>query len=281
MHLTMVMLAMGLALGVHGGWRPRAGSWSDRWHWALGSFLFPPVLLLTTACAILWMGPHGAMVGRWGGWLSYGLSWLLMGWGAIAGLIQLITAWQSWRQVRTYEAIALGGHQGRLLETHLPFSAQIGFWRSELVISQGLLDMLDPEHLEAVLTHEAGHAHYRDTFWFFWLGWLRRLTAWLPRTEALWQELLALRELRADHWAAQQVDRLALAESLLAVVSAPLHYSEDLCAAFSCSAPPNRLQERIEALLFNTEERQQTSLWQVSLWLGCALLPLMTVPFHH
>jgi Zn-dependent protease with chaperone function len=45
------------------------------------------------------------------------------------------------------------------------------------------------------LAHEQAHAHYRDTFWFFWLN---VLTSWLPHTEALWQEILFLREIRAD-----------------------------------------------------------------------------------
>ena len=56
-------------------------------------------------------------------------------------------------------------------------------------------------------------------FGFFWWGWLRRLTEWLPHSKELWQELLLLRELRADQWAAQQVDPLVLAESLLLMVN--------------------------------------------------------------
>jgi hypothetical protein len=55
--------------------------------------------------------------------------------------------------------------------------------------------------------------------------------------------------MRADRWAAQQVDPLLLAESLLVVVSTlPLH-SDNCCAAFSCAAPRHRLEERIDALL--------------------------------
>jgi Zn-dependent protease with chaperone function len=141
------------------------------------------------------------------------------------------------------------------------------------------LQTLKPEHLEAVLTHEQAHHYYRDTFWFFWLGWLRRITSWLPNTESLWQELLILRELRADRWAAGRVDALLLAESLLMVVSTPMMGAENFCAAFSRAAPYNRLQERIEALLEQPESPTQSNLWTWC-WVLLALLPLIAVPFH-
>jgi Zn-dependent protease with chaperone function len=93
------------------------------------------------------------------------------------------------------------GEHSRVLDNPIPFSALIGFWQPELIVSQGLLNTLDQDHLEAVFKHEQGHYYYRDTFWFFWLGWVRSISAWLPNTEALWQELLLLREMRADRWA--------------------------------------------------------------------------------
>ena len=139
------------------------------------------------------------------------------------------------------------GTLGRVVETAAVFSAQVGLWRSELVVSQGLLEHLNAEHLEAVLAHESGHAHYRDTFWFFWLGGLRRLTGWLPQSETLWQELLLLREVRADEWAARRVDSLVLAESLMSVITAPLLSTEAICASFSCAAPRSRLAQRVDA----------------------------------
>lgn len=125
----------------------------------------------------------------------------------------------------------------RSLHTPALFAAQIGFWRPHLVLSQGLFDTLTLTQLEAVITHELAHVHYCDTFWFFWLGCVRRVTGWLPYTETIWQELLLLRELRADSWAAQRVEPepLVLVESLLEVVKAPLTNLALHCAAFgSC-----------------------------------------------
>jgi Zn-dependent protease with chaperone function len=104
------------------------------------------------------------------------------------------------------------------LNLEIPFAAQVGVWKPQLVVCRGLLEQLDEEHLRAVLAHEEAHRHYGDTLWMFAVGWLRHLSGWLPNTEVLWQELLTLRELRADRWAAQRVDPLVLGEALVQVV---------------------------------------------------------------
>lgn len=277
MHLFMILAALGLAWCLRSGWSYPLGNWSKGWQRALGLFLFPPLLLMMTAIAVLCMGPKGEMGGLQTGWFSYLLA---LGFLGFAGVLVLKLASEGWvcvQQTRTYPQIELGGKPVRLLNATVLFSGQIGFWEPELVVSQGLLQTIDSAHSEAVLAHEQGHYYYRDTFWFFWLGWMRSLTAWLPNTEALWQELLLLRELRADQWAAQQVDPLLLAESLLLVVSVP-PVSENFCAAFSSVAPQNRLAERIEALLA-PEEPPLASIWSWN-WLLLAFLPLVTVPFH-
>lgn len=279
MHLFMVILVLGCAWGLRCCWFPKAETWSDRWQSALVNFLLPPVLLLTTAVALLCMGPQGQMVQWWEGWGSYVgaigflLSALLLG-GKLA-----LEAGRSLCRVRQYASIQVHGRVGRLIESPIPFIAQVGFWQPELVISQGLLESLDRSHLDAVLVHEQAHYDYRDTFWFFWLGWLRRLTAWLPNTELLWQELLMLRELRADQRAAQQVDGLLLAEALLTVVSAPLTGTESIYAGFGAAVERDRLSERIEALLAppTLERPAEIRYW---LWLLAGILPLLVIPLH-
>ena len=184
------------------------------------------------------------------------------------------------KKTSTYCRRNIRGILVRILDTNALFTAQIGFWHPELVVSEGLLQTLDSAHLEAVFAHEEAHYYYRDTFWFFWLGWVRSCTAWLPNTEALWQELLVLRELRADARAAQQVDPLLLAESLLLVVSVLPAPCESFCAALSAVAPRSRLEERIEALLAQPEEQSSINRW-FWLWLLLAFLPLLSVPFHN
>lgn len=280
MHLTILLAALGFSWLVRLQPIETDGNWQKRWRRSLALFLFSPVLLLATAIALLCMGPYGQMVRWWEGWLSYSLaiSFLVI---AVTLLLRLaVEGWRSLRQVQTYPQFALSDTPTRLLATPIPFIARIGFWQSELLVSQGLIDTFDADHLEAVLTHEQAHHHYRDTFWFFWLGWLRRLTCWLPQTKTLWQELLLLREHRADCWASQRVDTLLLAESLLQMVSAPELYSETICAAFSSATPQTRLEERIEVLLSSPEAPQQTQSW-IWVWLVLGLLPLLIVPFHY
>ncbi|NEP02817.1 MAG: M56 family metallopeptidase [Symploca sp. SIO2E9] len=249
MHLLMIVAGLGLAYVLRSSYSQQDGNWTQRWQRSLLMFLFPPLLLMMTAVAVLCMGPQGQMVGFYSGWLTY---YLVLGCLAVAifvGIKLAIEAWQSIEQIRTYPQLEFEGSKVRLLDHSIPFSAMIGFWQPELVVSKGLLQKLQPEHLQAVLSHEQAHHHYRDTFWFFWLGWVYRCSAWLPKTASLWEELLLLREIRADGWAAQKVDSLIIAESLLIVVNQSMIVSETVCAAFSRAVPRNRLQQRIDALL--------------------------------
>lgn len=278
MHLIMILAASGWAWWHRSRILPQ-GSWSQRWQRSISLFLLPPLLLTMTSLAVLYMGPEDAMFWQWQGRFSYLLASGFCGFAVVSGLKLASQSWRSLQQVRTCPRLNFIGNS-RVLNNPIPFSALIGFWQPELLVSQGLLDTLDSAHLDAVFKHEQGHYYYRDTFWFFWLGWVRSYTAWLPHTEALWQELLLLREIRADRWAAQQVDPLLLAESLLVVVGTlPVHL-DNCYAAFSCAAPRSRLQERIEALLADSELISQPSLWSWT-WLLLAFLPLASVPFHN
>jgi Zn-dependent protease with chaperone function len=279
MHLFTISAAVSLAWLLRLG-NLSSGNYDRRWQHALLQFLLSPILLMATAVAIVCMGPHGQMVWRWEGWLCYLLALGFLGFTGIMGWQLTAEVRRSLRQVRTYPRQEVFGTSSRLLETPLVFSAQIGLWQPELIVSQGLLDTLDGEHLQAVLAHENAHLYYRDTFWFFGLGWLRRCSPWLPNTEALWQELLLLREIRADRQAAQYVDPLLLAESLLFVARAPLQHSESFCAAFSCAAPRSRIEERIDALLVDSLIPPKTNVWALA-WLFVAFVPLFVIPFHY
>lgn len=276
-HLLMVLTGLGTAWWLRQGWQMASGHWVDRWQRALVCFLLPPLLLILTAIAVVCMGPHGRMVLLWEGWVCYGLAIGFLVLAAGAGV------WLTWqgirtlRSVRCHRVIQLQGRSAHLLDSPTLYSAQVGFWHPVLLVSQGLLDQLDQNHLEAVLVHEDAHADFHDTFWFFCLGWIRRCTHWLPQTEAIWQELLILRELRADHRAAQQIDPLTLAEALLQVVSAPILQS-DISAAFN-PVVRDRLTERIDALLADPEPMEMGNpSW---LWLLASLTPLLVIPFHH
>ena len=116
-----------------------------------------------------------------------------------------------------------------------------------------------------------------------WLGWLRQISFWLPKTNCLWQDLLLLREIRADQKAAEKVDPLVLAESLLMVAqevnkivtAKPLGVVE---AAFHEISLDNRIEERINALFDEPDYSRFDKVdWY---YMMITLLPLISIPFH-
>lgn len=292
MHLLMIVLALVTTACLRLGMGQATGNLSQKWQHTLFYFFFPPLLLLMTALAVLCMGFDGGMLGIQANWFSYGVAASFVSIAGVCGIQKACQGWLTCRRLSTYPQQVVGGQWARILPLELPYSALVGFWKPELVVSQGVLKVLDADHLEAVLAHEQAHNHYRDTFAFFWLGWLRSFTGWLPQTEQLWQDLLWLRELRADQKAAQQVDALLLAEALLVFAKAKVE-SPDCWVAFSCALggegnPRGEVQQRdrvtarIEALLDPDPEFSPVSSPQWS-WSGflLALLPWATVPLHY
>lgn len=263
-------------------------NWSQHWQHTLGLFLFPPLLLLVMSFAVLQMGKEGQMLGLPVGEIGFSCALSFLGLAVGCLLWQSVQAWRSIQKLRQQPVIEVQNAKGYLLETNLPFAARVGLWHPHLVISRGLLRHLSAQHVAAVLTHEEAHAYYRDTFWFFWLGWLRQLTVWLPNTESLWQDLLLLREMRADRWAAERIDGLLIAEALLQMTQFPYMSLENSCAAMG-GAPLIRLEERIEALLTFPEEQTSgfdsphatTPVQSLPWWLLLTLMPLTTVVLHH
>jgi Zn-dependent protease with chaperone function len=291
MHLTILLVTLAIVCGLRSLWKINLDApWIDRWQQTLGLFLLPSLLLFTSAIAIIWMGPFGKMVWMVEGWLTYDLAIVAIGSSLFYLLSLVVNSYFTLHTVRNHPVSTLSDFPVRIVDAIAPYSAQIGFWQPELIVTQGLLDLLDSAHLQAVLAHESAHYHYRDTFWFFWLGWVRRVTFWLPQTEAMWQELLSLRELRADRWASQQTDPLLVAEALVTVVQSAATYPEPFGVAFNNIAPVDRLTQRIEALMTiestNADDRQNITLrssidrW-FYLYLLLTLLPLAIVPFHH
>ena len=278
MHLLMILIAIFCAWNIRKSHKRVEDSWDERWRKTLFLFLFPPLLILMTIFALLCMGPEGKMGGVQTGWLGYVLALHALVFFVYLCLKLGWLGWKSVKSARNCPVINLAGKQARLLDAGTLFAGQIGFWEPELVVSEGLIQTLSEDQLDTVLAHEEGHYHYRDTFWFFWLGWVRTCTAWLPNTEALWEELLVLRELRADNHAVSRVDPLLLAESLLLVVSSqPI--STNICCAALNSAGVDKLEQRIEALL---NPPQNYSQFKQNSWNSfiLAFLPLISILFH-
>jgi len=280
MHLMIILFALGCAVGLRLLPVANGGNWHQRWQKSLFLLVCPPLVLFMTALAVLSMGTTGEMLGLEASWFSYSLALGFVTWGILIAVQLIAQLWQSQCKIERLSQQMVLGKTARILEDDFPYSAQVGFWKPELVVSRGLLESLDEIHLEAVIAHEQAHLNYRDTFWFGVLSWLKTLTVWLPHTEELWQELLLLREIRADRYATQEVDPLILAESLLYFAKAPFYSSNYSNFSFSCSILSSRLAERIDAILAEDSEPLTLGWWMWML-LFCICLPWITVPFHY
>ncbi|WP_017300156.1 M56 family metallopeptidase [Nodosilinea nodulosa] len=300
MHSSLIVLTILFAVAWRWQWRCPQGrstpmSWQARWESALSTFCLPPLLLLLTAGAVLFMGHHGTMMG-WsvsptGCWASLGCLTFFMG----VLVYSLGQAAATGLRLRQYPTITLAqGRQARCLPIDLPCAAQVGLWRSSLLVSQGWLEQLTASEQQAMLAHEQAHADCHDPFWFFWLGTVRRFAIWLPGTHMLWEELLLLREIRADRRAAQTSDPLLLAELLVKVSQqmALAMQSANLSADFTPSTgfyEPlllSRLEQRVNALIepVSTFEAPASPLGRLVLgrlaWVAAATLPLATIWLH-
>ncbi|MFH7244160.1 MAG: M56 family metallopeptidase [Spirulina sp.] len=285
MHLGLLCLTITVAAVVRWRWKPGLGTWSQRWWWAVLALCCPIFGLFSTAIAILGMGHHGTMLGWAVGPTGCRISQLVLIGGLMAGLYGVFQAgWTTWRW-RQYPLTQLPqGIPARLIDTEVPIAAQVGFWRSALMVSRGWLDQLSSEEQAMVLAHEQAHAYYRDPLGFWLLGMVRQLTAWLPCTQALWQELLLLREIRADRWAAQQAHPLAVAELLVKMSRQTiLEKAVPSSALIGFSSPDemDRLEQRVDALLEPMPSEETPPLGKVVVGFTLTLLPLLAMGLHH
>lgn len=293
MHSSLILLTVLGALGWRWLWSPMSPgevSWQIRWANALSAFCLPPLMIVLAAGAVLAMGHHGTMMGQSvspvGCWVSLGV--LAMAVGGVAYALGRAARTQG--HLRQYPVITLPtGELARCLPIPLPLAAQVGLGRSSLLVSQGWLEQLTAAEQQATIAHEQAHAHYRDPLCFLGLGVIRRFSGWLPNTEALWAELLLLRELRADRRAAATSDPLLLAELLvklarqltLALPPPTPDADLELWVGFNDALSPSRLEQRVNALLEPHPHEATTALGLGQLvWLLVTVLPLATTWLH-
>ena len=103
-----------------------------------------------------------------------------------------------------------------------PWAWVAGLLRPHLVVSSGLLALLDAAELRAVLVHELLHLRRRDLWWTVLGGALCDLTWFLPPTRRLYAQLVAEQEIACDDTIQDPAQRLALASALARVWQAQL-----------------------------------------------------------
>ncbi|GAB4217905.1 MAG: M56 family metallopeptidase [Synechococcales cyanobacterium] len=282
-HGVLIVIAALGALLIRQGYEVElAAPWNRRWQQALWAFAMPPLLIVITAMAVVWMGQGGMMAAGLGGSLSYGAAVGIM---ILAGLV-LIAAlglgWWSEQQIRQFPQETVDSVPVRVMDSERLWAAQVGWCQPSLALSRATLERLNPSQLKAVMLHEQAHAYFRDPVLFMGLGWLRRLTWFLPRTETLWQELVLLRELRADRWTATHHDGLSLAEALWLFAADGHEALRGVGIGLLDSS--GQWEHRLEALLAPPAEDEtehpivNPCPWWMWMWL---LLPLCTIPWHH
>ncbi|WP_017293686.1 M56 family metallopeptidase [Geminocystis herdmanii] len=280
MHFILIFTALFIAYTVRSISTLKQVKYQKKWGLSLFLFTFPPLLLLMTCLAVFLMGYHGEMWGIKASKFSY---YLAEGFVIFAIFTLIKTIWnlhQLSLLIQEYPLANINGEDIKIIDTSFPYAAQVGFWDSQLVLSQGLIQLLSPEHLNAVIAHETAHKINRDPFFFFWLSYLERLTFWLPNNQNLWNNLLLLRELRADKIASKTVDFLLIAEALLTVTNASIEQEKPLKFNWECPFTNCRLEERIDNLLTESDESSNFN-WGQVIWLFLVFIPWIFFPFHN
>lgn len=108
----------------------------------------------------------------------------------------------------------------RLIEHEAPVAYCLpGTTQSITVLSAGLLQLLDSEHLRAVIAHERAHATQRhDILLLAFRAW-RGALPWFPIATKAEAAVAVLVEMLADDWARREVSDSTLAESIVLVAS--------------------------------------------------------------
>lgn len=120
-----------------------------------------------------------------------------------------------------------------------------------ILISEQLLDELEPDELDGILAHEVAHVEARDIQLVFLAGVLRDAVAWNPFAHLAYRRLIVDRELEADRRAvAFTGDALSLASGLLKVCTL-MGSGRGVAqrAALAFFKPGSRIKKRISSIL--------------------------------
>ncbi|MBP1964008.1 M56 family metallopeptidase [Paenibacillus aceris] len=103
----------------------------------------------------------------------------------------------------------LDEHQLRIITSKIPTAMTIGFWKPQIILSTGLLDMLEPSELQAVIEHEKCHMKHRDPLAIFLLSVISKALRYIPIFTWIADKYPIMIELRADKYAIGQMNQPA------------------------------------------------------------------------
>ena len=126
----------------------------------------------------------------------------------------------------------------------------VGARRGRILLSEDLVDRLEPDELEAILAHEIAHLDAQDCRVLFLAGILRDVVAWNPVAHFALRGLTTERELEADERAAALTrNPLAVASGLLKVYEIVRTSRLRHHTAIAFLKPGGRVKRRVGSLL--------------------------------
>jgi hypothetical protein len=237
-------------------------------HPALASLLIPDVLI-PDHCHGAACGSHVPAV-RGGSWASgalaaFGGLTLLV---AVAATVALILhAYGRVRMVRRLTRLTDSAGAFRVVESGGTLACCIGLWRTEVLISRGVLNKLDDAELAAVLAHERAHAMRHDNLQGFVLHTVTRPWPSVIR-ERIRQDHASDAEQACDRVAERVTGSRGTVASAIHALAATLPRTEPNRAVAFGSADP---AARLAAL----EQPRQAARQAVHAMAGVAVLVLL------
>ncbi|MGH2361688.1 MAG: M56 family metallopeptidase, partial [bacterium] len=109
-------------------------------------------------------------------------------------------------------------HRVTLVEDHTAYALTAGFLRPQIFVSAGLIDLLEEDEVEAVLSHELYHVLQRDPLRRLIGRALRRALFFLPVAADLWARHITAAEVAADSRVVATQGRDPLVRALLKIL---------------------------------------------------------------
>ncbi len=137
----------------------------------------------------------------------------------------------------------------RILDHPTAVAYTLPGWHSRVVLSAGLLDLLDRAELIAVIDHERAHVRERhDLLVLPFQAWASTV-GWLPGVRAAADSVAELTEMLADDWAARRSSACTLARALATVALAGIPRESGLVGVVTRAVAGGVVTERVDRLL--------------------------------
>ncbi len=192
--------------------------------------------------------PLGSGAGAWG---MLGLAAGAAVAGALLGAAVLQAAWarrvelRGAAQARATIRRVPSGARAWVVPSAIPIAFTGGLLQPKIVVSTGLLALLEEDEQAAVLEHEAAHLRAGHARLLILGGAVAGLYAWLPTVASTWAGLRRELEVVADDEAVRHVGKKALLHALAKVALAQVQATPLSAAAL---ADPDHLRYRIHRL---------------------------------